>query len=245
MAITAPHVIVDSNQGDVAHDAADSGNPIKIGLYAVDPDSPPSAVSSGDRVNALGDLRGRILAYLATALSSSIDSVQANQGPSINAQTNWALCQATRSTTAGTTFAALSMTATAPTASSTRTVITWTGRDNLVLMPFGVGSNNNTFKLRVTGWSTDGTNWFPCTLFDCTCTMSSSLTGVSGQTPSNTDYFCDGITAGSGIGIIQAAPADDTGIAVVVVPVGNYQRVEVQFIVNASATSCDALYTTY
>lgn len=44
--------------GDVAHDAADSGNPIKIGGKAST--STPSAVSNGDRVNAYFNATGSI-----------------------------------------------------------------------------------------------------------------------------------------------------------------------------------------
>jgi hypothetical protein len=46
--------------GDEAHDAADAGNPVKIGGKAVDPTSLPSAVTAADRVNALFDLYGRL-----------------------------------------------------------------------------------------------------------------------------------------------------------------------------------------
>jgi hypothetical protein len=50
-------------QGAVAHDAADNGNPAKIGYYAVDPTSLPTAVSAADRVNGIGSLQGEILTY--------------------------------------------------------------------------------------------------------------------------------------------------------------------------------------
>lgn len=43
--------------GDIAHDAADSGNPLKIGGKAAT--STPAAVADGDRVNAFFDERGR------------------------------------------------------------------------------------------------------------------------------------------------------------------------------------------
>lgn len=43
--------------GDVAHDAADSGNPVKIGGKALTAD--PSVVTTADRVNALFDKIGR------------------------------------------------------------------------------------------------------------------------------------------------------------------------------------------
>ena len=165
-------------------------------------------------------------------------------GPAVEAQDNYTLCLAANSTQTGTTFPALAPTATAPVASASRCVITWAGRDNLVLIPFGVGSDNNTFKVRVTGWSTGGTNWYPNTLFDFTGQMS-TITGISGQTPDNTNRFCDTITSGVGIGAVLASPADDTGVASVVVPIGQCQRVEVQFIRNGSATSVNAFYLTY
>lgn len=43
--------------GDVANDAADSGNPVKVGGLAKNTN--PTAVADGDRVNALYDLQGR------------------------------------------------------------------------------------------------------------------------------------------------------------------------------------------
>lgn len=45
--------------GDVAHDSADSGNPIKIGARAVN--ALPTAVANNDRANLLADLFGRLL----------------------------------------------------------------------------------------------------------------------------------------------------------------------------------------
>ena len=48
--------------GDEAHDAADAGNPIKIGGKAAS--SAPGAVSAGDRVNAYFDVNGRLGVFL-------------------------------------------------------------------------------------------------------------------------------------------------------------------------------------
>jgi hypothetical protein len=45
--------------GDIAHDAADSGNPQKIGGKAVSAE--PTAVTANDRVNALFDLVGKMI----------------------------------------------------------------------------------------------------------------------------------------------------------------------------------------
>lgn len=46
--------------GDVAHDAADSGNPVKVGAKATNVE--PTAVSaSGDRINLIADLVGKLI----------------------------------------------------------------------------------------------------------------------------------------------------------------------------------------
>jgi len=45
--------------GGVAHDAADSGNPIKIGVKAVNAE--PEAVANADRANLIADLVGKLI----------------------------------------------------------------------------------------------------------------------------------------------------------------------------------------
>lgn len=50
-------LVVDMNNGPTAHDAADAGNPIKIGGKASS--TTPTNVASGDRVDAYFDLAGR------------------------------------------------------------------------------------------------------------------------------------------------------------------------------------------
>lgn len=52
-----------SISGDVAHDSADAGEPVKIGMRAFSPDgtTPGTAVAENDRTNAKGDLDGRLL----------------------------------------------------------------------------------------------------------------------------------------------------------------------------------------
>lgn len=54
--------LIDNYYPDVAHDAADSGNPLKVGHKAVlfDSSAPPNAaVAEGDRVNSIADEYGR------------------------------------------------------------------------------------------------------------------------------------------------------------------------------------------
>ena len=45
--------------GDIAHDAADSGNPVKIGAHAVNAE--PAAVAADDRVNLSADVVGKLI----------------------------------------------------------------------------------------------------------------------------------------------------------------------------------------
>lgn len=55
------HVIESAGTaGDVAHDAADSGNPVKIGAKAHAPFALQTAVAANDRVNLSADLHGRL-----------------------------------------------------------------------------------------------------------------------------------------------------------------------------------------
>ena len=51
-----------SVSGDVAHDTADAGEPVKVGMRAFSPDgtTPGTAVAENDRTNAKGDLDGRL-----------------------------------------------------------------------------------------------------------------------------------------------------------------------------------------
>jgi hypothetical protein len=58
--LTVDGTVTASNAaGDVAHDAADSGNPVKIGVVAKSSD--PTAVATGDRVNLYADLNGKLI----------------------------------------------------------------------------------------------------------------------------------------------------------------------------------------
>jgi hypothetical protein len=60
--------------GNVAHDAADAGNPIKIGGAATD--SFPTQVTAGDRVNAWFDTHGRmgVFSHEPSGLTDAVDN---------------------------------------------------------------------------------------------------------------------------------------------------------------------------
>jgi len=66
-AVTNAGTFAVQDSGDVAHDAADSGAPVKVGFkaYANDGTAPQTAVAEGDRVNGIADLQGR--QYVSTS----------------------------------------------------------------------------------------------------------------------------------------------------------------------------------
>lgn len=70
-----------SAQGDVAHDGADVGNPIKVGSKAVT--ALPTAVTANDRANVISDLHGRPYARLG---APATDSWSVFHEPAANAQ---------------------------------------------------------------------------------------------------------------------------------------------------------------
>lgn len=68
--------------GDVAHDAADSGNPLKVGGKAHT--SAPTAVANGDRVNAYFDANGRLVTSLASRRQSTPVALSDGEAGDIN-----------------------------------------------------------------------------------------------------------------------------------------------------------------
>lgn len=75
--------------GNVAHDAADSGNPVKVGAKAVSPDGTAAGnVAEGDRTDLKTDLNGRLLVsdvapeYVhATTVSAAASTVELIAAP--------------------------------------------------------------------------------------------------------------------------------------------------------------------
>ncbi len=166
----------------------------------------------------------------------------------VAAQDQWALAQSSNSTTVGTTFTALAPTTTAPSASSSRAVITLAGRSALLLQFFGKNANNLSFKARISGWAQASGLWTSTPLCEVTVTLSSSLPGVAAATVDNTNLFADtvALSGATGVGVVYTSPADDTGIATLEVPIcGPFSFAEIQFIRNASATECNALVKTF
>ena len=72
--------------GNIAHDSADSGNPVKVGGKAFDPAAMPGDVTASDRVDSAHDLKGRQIVYLGTQLDATNDTV--SQKPTTHSNIN-------------------------------------------------------------------------------------------------------------------------------------------------------------
>lgn len=149
--------------------------------------------------------------------------------------------QATNSTDGS--FPATAPTTTQPALTATRAVLTMTGRENLLLVFFGTGNDNDTFDYRVVGWQKISTLWVPIAIAQGSVTLS-TVVGVAAAAVLNTERFGDTIDVDAGIGVVSNAPVANACAASVEVPVGPYDLVEVLFDLTG-ATAANALYSTY
>jgi hypothetical protein len=123
--------------------------------------------------------------------------------------------------------------------------------------PYGVASNNQTFSVRVLGWSAvypTGSSqaapvlWVPELLAELLCTASSVYPGVAAAPVVATELFCDtlAITYGStNVSVMVDSNGADAGIAVAVVDMKGNEKLELTFSTGSSATSCNALISYY
>jgi hypothetical protein len=112
----------------------------------------------------------------------------------------------------------------------------------------GAGSDNNTYDVQIWGWQMLGsdstpTEWVPTLLSYVTCTLS-SMTGVSGQSISNTDRIADTIALATGFNANVSnevvSPANNTG-AHMMVDVRGFRKVQIEFKM-VSATNGNCIY---
>lgn len=113
----------------------------------------------------------------------------------------------------------------------------------LVVAPFGVGGDNDTFSVRVIGWRKVGyapseSIWVPVVLVELACTMS-TVTGVSGRLVTDSHRFVDTITLVSGNDDISVDIVSPTGnvLAHAVVDLKGFQKVEFTFDSTAAGTT--------
>ena len=116
-----------------------------------------------------------------------------------------------------------------------------------LIVPFGAGSDTNTFSMRVIGWKVVGRGsesvWIPVTLAEFSCALSTPV-GVAGGAVVATDRFCDTITVvtgNSGVSVDVVSPADNT-IGSILIDLKGFQKLELAFDMTG-ATNGNALVT--
>lgn len=122
-------------------------------------------------------------------------------------------------------------------------------QNGVIIVPYGVATDNQTFSFRVIGWRVIGTNpstwlWIPVVLGEFLCTADSTLVGVAGKEVVATELFCDTITLVTGNANISNdinSPADGESIAHVVLDLKGFTKLQLSFETGSSATSCNAL----
>lgn len=130
------------------------------------------------------------------------------------------------------------------------------GQNCIRVLPYAIGSNNNTFSLRVIGWDYVGNNpnpgevrrlWIPTPLCEVACTISSTQVGIVNSQVLNTEMFADTISLTYGnlnVGIDIVSTAADI-VAHFVLDLKGCQKYELIFTTGGSATSCNALIKKY
>jgi hypothetical protein len=156
-----------------------------------------------------------------------------------------------------TSFAAKIPTVTRPFADG---VIMVNGADTLEVQPFGAGSDNDTFDIRVTGWRkavpsspeqrlgpggrsafiepAGGVLWIPKVICEISCTLS-AIIGIAGAVAINTDRSADTLTLNKGVALLDTVVADSAG-ASFLCDVSGSELIEITFDMTG-ATNGNAL----
>jgi hypothetical protein len=118
----------------------------------------------------------------------------------------------------------------------------------LLLLPYGTGSNNDTFNMRVIGWSVIGNDpitqlWVPTILAEVACTLCGAV-GVAGKLIVAAERFVDTITittGNAGVGLDVVSPTGDV-IGSIMVDAKGSQKVEITFDIVSGTTDMNCLY---
>lgn len=119
----------------------------------------------------------------------------------------------------------------------------------IVISPFGVGSDNQTFDVYVYGWDyvpVDSTTvqWHPVLLCQFTATLSSTIPGVAGGAVAETNYYADTLSDPT-VGVLavtceKISPANDQA-GIYSVNISGFKKIEIVTDVG-TATSANVLY---
>lgn len=116
--------------------------------------------------------------------------------------------------------------------------------NGIIVTPFGVGSDTDTFLMRIYGWRRFETIWIRSIICEVTCTLASALTGVDGTGIPSTSYFCSTITPVSGNQNVsyEIVSADDgETIGMVKADMAGSEKIQIVFK-NVQSDSANALY---
>lgn len=148
-------------------------------------------------------------------------------------------------------FAAKIPTATEPTSDGVHTMGFGDSscRSNLLVMPYAVASDNNTFSVQVWAWEFisqgDTRLWIPRLLCQVACTVDSTLVGVAGRAIVATEMFADTLSVSIGeenVNVAKCSPADGNSAGHFMVDIQGAPKVEFVFSTGSSATSCNAAF---
>jgi hypothetical protein len=127
-------------------------------------------------------------------------------------------------------------------------------QNGVMLVPFGTGSDGDTFSLRVLAWhwisdptitKAVTTLWVPALLCELSVTLSSGNPGVAGTILGSSNYFAKSIsltTGNANVSTETVSPATSGVLAHATVDMKGAQMLEVIFTTGSSATDCNALY---
>lgn len=162
---------------------------------------------------------------------------------------NWTKLLSTNATDAS--FPSLVPTTTAPT-TATAGVFTNAGitggvktSGRLMFLPFSVGADDTTFKMRVYGWAYASGLYIPVLMLGATCTASTAV-GVSGATVTASERFSDTIAIVTNAGIANennwlVSPAANVPAHIILLDEG-FTIFQVTFDMNSSASEANCLY---
>lgn len=129
--------------------------------------------------------------------------------------------------------------------------------NNLLIHPFGIGADNDTFDFRVWGWATifdKSLNeakrklWHPILLAGFSVTLNSSQPGIVGAPVINTEYYADTITlrATEGTANVSNEIVSAPGVsAYVVLDARGFYLIEFEFDMTGTSTSGSVLVKSF
>jgi len=146
------------------------------------------------------------------------------------------------------TFPVLAETHTTPSGAGVFTLDDMNGgvvQNGIRVVPYSLGATNDTYSIRVTGWSSLDENdpirivWVPVTIVEYACTAGASVRFFTA-----TEHFADTLvltTGDAGVTTDTVSPADDT-VAHFMSDVKGFQKIQFTFQIGTGPTSMNALF---